>query len=716
MAVSSVDIATASPILAVDALGFSGPRSEYSNGQVLDLQRARGSDTAQIAALNTAGFTARRLLMVLAASGHRLTAAQLEYQTTGAAPGSIEDAIERMHLSGFVRLTADGGLVSTDVVQQLVPPNATSMADPHAILNDDLATICRTLRIGIPNLKQERIDAIQAALADETIALRVRGELSNDARYLLDRIVSVGGPQQIEPELVGLNSYQLSAASPSRVAYRRGHIPPAIAALSELTTRGIVGLAEYDASVWVWAEAWPFVDRPFYSDWRHVEAPGTKPISVAAAPVPRIVTVVDRALTSWQSTPVPALKNDDPRISKTEVKRIAKSLSVDEGLVDLATRLAISIGLALANTAAVSGRGRKRRVDEVWMPDPKLFEAWGEVTAAQRWVRLMSEWSTPSIPVGADRIANRHLILWELARLDIGEGFADEAEFANWFEYRYTPTGVREGATECLAELRHLGAVTSSTPIALTALGRAAFGGPADCEAALANATEHATVQADLSVIAPPDLRHDLVARLDTIAVLESEAGVAVYRLNAELITKAVHDGESAETIIEFLSALSPQPLPAVVTRLVSDGASKAGSIQVIEATTVLIVTDPADLVAACAIKSTKLTPVSATVAVSQLPHAKVQAALDRKGLVADVTSSAESTLTARSSVDSVAGLERQVAQYREMAKGRPNQMLNSHIRSLEARAAALADPKTRLIVTGPLALSPSNLKDFNAK
>ena len=50
-----------------------------------------------------------------------------------------------------------------------------------------------------------------------------------------------------------------------------------------------------------------------------------------------------------------------------------------------------------------------------------------------------------------------------------------------------------------------------------------------------------------------------------------------------------------------------------------------------------VVVSDPVDLVTACSVKAAKLRPISDTVAVSELAHPKVQAALERKGLVPEV-------------------------------------------------------------------------------
>ena len=299
-------------------------------------------------------------------------------------------------------------------------------------------------------------------------------------------------------------------------------------------------------------------------------------------------------------------------------------------------------------------------------------------------------------------------MLWELAQLDPGTGIADEAGWTAWFEARYATLGVGELAAECLAELRVLGAVEASGPVALTPLGRAVLDDPTSVEALLATDIEHATVQADLTVIAPPGLHHDRAQRLEALALIESSAGVTVYRLDATRIAKAVQAGDPPEEIIGFLTSLAGGALPDVVTRLVRDSAEQAGRVRLVSATTVLVVTDPADLVTACSIKSAKLTAVSDTVAVSELAYDKVRAALDRKGLAPEVTIASTTTATPRSSVDSVAAYRQQLDTYRSLATRRRNEIIDHHIEHLEATIEALADPGARLAVPTALALTPT--------
>ena len=119
--------------------------------------------------------------------------------------------------------------------------------------------------------------------------------------------------------------------------------------------------------------------------------------------------------------------------------------------------------------------------------------------------------------------------------------------------------------------------------------------------------------------------------------MLESDAGAYIYRLDPHLLTLAVQAGKTPESILEFLTELSSVPLAANIEWLVRDAAQRAGRIRLIAAPTVVVVSDPVDLATACSVKAAKLRPISDTVAVSELAHTKVRAALERKGLVPEI-------------------------------------------------------------------------------
>jgi hypothetical protein len=389
--------------------------------------------------------------------------------------------------------------------------------------------------------------------------------------------------------------------------------------------------------MWVWQQAWAVLDRPFFTDWHIPEQPATHPLSPAPARIPRLVTDLDRALQVWRAHPPPALKSGHMRLAKADARGLAKSLGSSAQTVELLGRLAMGIGLVRATIVSRSGRGRNQTIDEVWEPAEQLIAEWNRLTPVQKWLRLLAEWCRPQGDFSEPQVVNRHLVLWELANLDPGTGWTNPDQFAEWLAHHYAPQADKAVALEVIEDLRRLGVVASSGPVGLTELGEAALRDPMAAADIEVGGSTQAIVQADHTVIAPPDLRSDIAAWLASIAVVESDAGAFVYRLDPHLLTVAVQAGKSPESILEFLTELSSVPLAPNIEWLVRDAAGRAGRIRLISAPTVVVVSDPVDLATACSVKAAKLRAISDTVAVSELPHTKVQAALERKGLVPQV-------------------------------------------------------------------------------
>ncbi len=688
------DYARAVPLQALSAYGL-GP---LSCGHGADprgrLRSLRDSNQGVLAAIDTAGSTGRLLLMVVAALGWSATVDEIAFQTRHADPDVVTAALERLVQARLVERGSDGSVAIRERAALFVPGATISMADQNALTSDQLARMCKALGVVTPSRKQERIDAIAGEFADATASERVRSDLSTDAWALLDRIACAAGPGMVEPEQVDLDGYDLFAAASPRHAFQRVPERPEVRTLYELTSRGIVGTSDWENKLWIWREAWLLLERPFFTDWETPPSPVAVGIEPAPARVPGIVAVLDRAMQACHASPPSVLKNGDPRLAKSEVRALAKLIGVDAETVDFVTRLAIGIGLLLANTISEAGRGRRRTVDQVWIADLQLAAAWAALAPLERWLRLFAEWCRPSETACLKQLlVNRHLLMWELANLADDTGWADPDAFAAWFGDHYASLGHPAAVAECVADLAMLGIVNEAGPLALTSLGAIALRDPEAVARIEVSDAATAIVQADHTVVAPPDLRADLASRLATIASVENDAGAFVYRLDPEMITRAVQGGDGPDSIVDFLAQLSTVPLAPTVERLVRDAAARAGRVKVIAMPTVVVVSDPADLTIACSVKAAKLIAVSDTVAVSDLPSAKVRAALDRKGLAPEVVLGGSSRAQRTRTAD-VRGVER-----------RPT---GADVDDLPAETAAIREAVARLRVVGTLTVTPA--------
>lgn len=701
------------PLAATEQLGL-GPFPQPRREPVSKLKSLTLSSTTLYAALDTIGRTGVQIVILLSWHGGSVSSETLSAETPGSDPGDVDEAIARLVAAGLVTRSGSGHLGLVDPVADALGPIGVSFADQNAVTSDELGQVCLVLGIRpAPTRKQERIDAIAEHLSTPETGRTVLSGLSGRARVLLGEIADATGPRVIDARSIGLGRIGLHRASTPKYAYARGRerVPDEVAPLAELTAHGIVGLDSWAEELWIWREAWPLLERPLHPHWPSVPVPATGRLEGAELRVPPVVGLAERALEHWDQTPPAVLKSGDCRLAKGVVRSTSKAVGTDEATVAIIAMTMLSMGLLLPNVVKTTGRGRNRRVDEVWLADPELRAAWSAASAPTRWLRMVAEWINPQMTGSGQLVANRHLLLWELGKLDDGVGWVEDAAVTRWMEHRYASIAVDEAMVECLRDLRALGIVTAEGPVGLSALGRLALDDPAAVERADLGSADTAIVQADETIICPPDLDADLMVRLGQIAALESDTGARIFRLDETLITKAVQRGDSPEEIVAFLDGLSSVALPDTVRTLVADAAGRANRIRVIDTSTVVVAEDPVDLAAACKVKSAKLTLVSDTVAVSPLAADKIRRVLDRKGLTPTLVTRTGDGVVPRRSSDDAAELERAARRQRELAARHGIAGLARQPDRFDQQASAASNPASKLTVKGPLAVTPALLE-----
>jgi len=88
-------------------------------------------------------------------------------------------------------------------------------------------------------------------------------------------------------------------------------------------------------------------------------------------------------------------------------------------------------------------------------------------------------------------------------------------------------------------------------------------------------------LQADLTAIAPGPLAPALDLRLRSIAVRESRAQASTYRFTTESIGAGMTEGETAESMRDFLARLSLTGIPQPLAYLIESTASRHGLVRV---------------------------------------------------------------------------------------------------------------------------------------
>ncbi len=471
---------------------------------------------------------------------------------------------------------------------------------------------------------------------------------------LLEAVLRNG--EMVASALVGLPAFVLSAlevlldAAPhaasefgvSWLRHRYGREEPrdVVEVLEDL---GLVDVDRNAQTVTLWLDVAVGWRGGLHADWSADPAVTPLPLDQVLATVPAAVGRLDRLLARWARTPPPALRSGG--LGTKTIKAAAAELDQPVGEVGLLANLAFGLGLLDAVETGTSGRGRNRITEYVWAPNEDAVAFVASPTVAQ-WVELVRTWAEdPAIDdadglpakVGLDpardgRVHAVERFLQELLALDPGTGLS-LADFTERCDFR-TPALLPPARTASfVAAARILGLVPNSGPVGLFDAARTLLTDPARLADALPSTADRVVVQADHTVIAPPDLDATVSALLERIAQLESDAGARIYRINERSLRRAFAEGLDAAAVLEALHAHSAVGVPPTVVRLVEDVAAGHGRLRTGAATSYLVVDDAALLPAALKVRAARLRQVAPTVAISDLPLDRVLAALRKAGV-----------------------------------------------------------------------------------
>jgi hypothetical protein len=241
-----------------------------------------------------------------------------------------------------------------------------------------------------------------------------------------------------------------------------------------------------------------------------------------------------------------------------ETRRLAEAARVD---VDDVAGL-----LTAARAADLAQPGR-----DGWEPG-RAAAAWLAAPWAERWTDLVAPW-LESVPPEV------RTVLDQRAETSWGEPLVT---FSEWF----FPAGSawladRLDTFTHEAELFGLTAGGRPTVVATTLLRQ----GPAAAHDLVAELMpqpiETVYLQHDLTVVAPGPLAPELDARLRSIAEVESTGLAATYRISEGRLQGALVDGETEESLREFLGGLSSTGIPQPVDYLLSETAARHGRYRV---------------------------------------------------------------------------------------------------------------------------------------
>jgi hypothetical protein len=241
--------------------------------------------------------------------------------------------------------------------------------------------------------------------------------------------------------------------------------------------------------------------------------------------------------------------------------------------------------LAVIGTGSIAAGDRKRVVEDGLVHDPDDIDDLVWIAAHAGLLRLVErEWLVSAAAAGwlragtADRW--RHLAITFRDRLPPGlcrgSGWAPPEEWSQ--AYPWNPdwnagTWLHRATLLGLIDARTL----IPTPWALTDddASRELLAGH------LPHEVDRVYLQNDLSVIAPGPLAPALDIRLRTMSDRESHAQASTYRFTPDSLQRALAQGETEETLREFLGALSLTGIPQPLSYLIAETVRRHGAITV---------------------------------------------------------------------------------------------------------------------------------------
>lgn len=601
-----------------------------------DLARLLASEYGAATALDSCSITARQLIVLAAWHGAALSRTDAIAATGDlehCAPGALDAAAAELRT---VLLTdAALGFVHPrpGVEGVLEFPGVPVRSGVQYVNSDEIARWLFRLTGQkvqlLPTRKPDRVTLLETVLRDRPLVEAALARLPAGARPVFDLLLD-GEPHAAAD--VGVTWF----------AQRYG-TRDARDVVELLEDHGLVEVDRNQQSVQLWLDVLVGWHGSLFPSWPSDPPVMPAPLDHPVATVPAAVGRLDRLLALWGRQPAPALRTG--AIGTKAIKAAAVELDQPVGEVGLLANLAYRLGLLHPEEAGVSGRGRNRVVEYVWRPNADAA-AFTRSSPVARWVELVRAWAQDGEMDDRAGLPNRvelqtsqpnrepavERFLRELLALPAGTGL-DAAALVDRLAFR-APALLPDARVHAfVAGARVLGLVPSSGPVGLTDGARTLLADPDRLAEVLPDTADRVIVQADLTVIAPPDLDTAVATLLEQFSQLESSAGARIYRITERSVRRGLAGGLDAATIVATLREHSAVDVPPVVTRLIDDVAAGHGRVRSGSATAYLVVEDPALLPAALKVRGARLRQVAPTVAVSDLPFDRVLAALRKAGV-----------------------------------------------------------------------------------
>ncbi|MCR2816563.1 helicase-associated domain-containing protein [Microbacterium jiangjiandongii] len=287
-----------------------------------------------------------------------------------------------------------------------------------------------------------------------------------------------------------------------------------------------------------------------------------------------------------EAPPQPAQPDPEPADAAAE-----RAFTAAATLADI-LQLALTTPLARIGSGALGATERRRLMDAGIVDDAvtadelvTLSSVAGLTAPFDREWRVTTDglqWLQAGTVDRWDQVARRLRDALPTALRTDGGGWSSPTEWRRAYPFDPAWPARAEQWRALLHRWALIGADGASAP---WAAGLAA-GGDADLDALrelLPPEVDRVFLQNDLTAIAPGPLAPHLDMRLRTMALRESRAQASSYRFTPDTIGAAITGGETAESLREFLTALSLTGLPQPLAYEIERTAARHGLIRVVE-------------------------------------------------------------------------------------------------------------------------------------
>ncbi|MFD5226663.1 helicase-associated domain-containing protein [Microbacterium sp. NPDC058342] len=277
-----------------------------------------------------------------------------------------------------------------------------------------------------------------------------------------------------------------------------------------------------------------------------------------------------------------AQRADPPATTSESARAAERAFATVAALADLLLA-ARSTPLALVATGTLSAT-EKRRLPSVGDLDDlrELAEMTGLVRAVDRELRVTAraeDWLDASFGARWTQLAAAFRAALPRG-IRSGDGWTPPAAWDD--AYPWSPQWpARAARLRVLAGLLGLRTSEDTEPEWAADLRRGTQPDASSLTVLLPTEVDRLFLQNDLTAIAPGPLQPALDNRLRAMTEHESAAQASSYRFTADSLSRAMIDGESEQSILEFLRAVSLTPLPQPLEYLVAQTAARHGLVRV---------------------------------------------------------------------------------------------------------------------------------------